>query len=139
MSGTIRVACASNGGELLDGHFGSCARFLVYEVSPESVRLIEARDTAATDDADDKNVARAALIGDCQVLFIQSIGGPAAAKVVRAGVHPVKVPTAAPAIETLDKLRFALHKPPPWLAKAMGVAAASLDPFRADAELAEDA
>ncbi len=128
--GSIRVACASNGGGVLDGHFGSCEHFLVYQVSPGDITLIEQRDTDVTEDAYDKNVARAALIADCQVVFIQSIGGPAAAKVVRAGVHPVKVPKPVPTEEILVKLQGALQTPPPWLAKAMGVEAASLDPFR---------
>ena len=138
MSGSIRVACASNGGELLDGHFGSCEQFLIYQVAPGELTLIETRDTAATDAAEDRNVARAQLIADCQVVFIQSIGGPAAAKVVRAGVHPVKVPKAAPAQEVLIKLQAALVSPPPWLAKVMGVEAASLAPFRELVEAAEE-
>ncbi len=139
MAGVIRVACASNGDEMLDGHFGSCEHFLIYQVSPKEVLLLEERPTAAADDAEDKNVARAALINDCQVVFVQSIGGPAAAKVVRAGVHPVKVPKPAPTREVLAKLQTALVNPPPWLAKAMGVPAASLDPFRAVAEATEEA
>lgn len=137
MSGSIRVACASNDGAILDGHFGSCERFLIYQVSPAELTLIEARETAATDDAEDRNVARARLINDCQVVFIQSIGGPAAAKVVRAGVHPVKVPKPAPAREVLVKLQTALVSPPPWLAKVMGVEAASLAGYRELAEAAE--
>jgi nitrogen fixation protein NifX len=128
--GSVRVACASNGTEVLDGHFGSCERFQVYEVSPQAVRFLEARATAEADEAEERNAARAALIGDCQVLFIQSIGGPAAAKVVRAGVHPVKVPKPTPIAELVAKLQTALHSPPPWLAKAMGVEAASLAPYR---------
>ncbi|MDP1536355.1 MAG: NifB/NifX family molybdenum-iron cluster-binding protein [Burkholderiales bacterium] len=138
MSGSIRVACASNSGEILDGHFGSCERFLIYRVSPGELTLIEARETAATDAAEDRNVARAQLIDDCQVVFIQSIGGPAAAKVVRAGVHPVKVPKSAPAREVLVKLQTALVSPPPWLAKVMGVEAASLAGYREMAEAVEE-
>ena len=91
MPGSIRVACASNREDLLDGHFGSCERFLVYQVSPAEVRLIGVRPTLEADHAEDRNVARAALIDDCQIVYVQSIGGPATAKVVRAGVHPVKV------------------------------------------------
>lgn len=128
--GSVRVACASNGTEVLDGHFGSCERFLVYQVSPESVSLLEPRATAAADEAEDRNVARSQLIADCQVVFVQSIGGPAAAKVVRAGVHPVKVPKPTPIAELVAKLQTALNSPPPWLAKAMGVEAASLAPYR---------
>jgi nitrogen fixation protein NifX len=138
MSGSVLVACASNGGEMLDGHFGSCEQFLVYRVSQTEISLVEARATEATDEAEDRNVARSQLIGDCQVVFIQSIGGPAAAKVVRAGVHPVKVPKAAPTREVLLKLQAALVSPPPWLAKVMGVEAASLATFRELAEAVEE-
>jgi nitrogen fixation protein NifX len=131
MPGSIRVACASNTGEQLDGHFGSCERFLIYQVSPTESRLVALRPTLEADAEEDRNVARAALINDCQVVYIQSIGGPAAAKVVRAGVHPVKVPTSAPARDVLIRLQGALASPPPWLAKIMGVEAASLAEFRA--------
>jgi nitrogen fixation protein NifX len=119
---SLRVACASNSGENIDGHFGSCERFLVYQVTPDALRLIDARPTLAADhDEEDRNAARARLIGDCQLVYVQSIGGPAAAKVVRAGSHPVKVPQAGAARELLARLQIALIAPPPWLAKAMGV------------------
>ena len=97
MPGSIRVACASNNGEELDGHFGSCERFLIYQVSPAESRLLAVRPTLEADHAEDRNASRATLIADCQVVYVQSIGGPAAAKVVRAGAHPVKVPRPAPA------------------------------------------
>jgi nitrogen fixation protein NifX len=137
LPGSIRVACASNNGEALDGHFGSCERFLVYQVSPTAIRLIGVRPTLAADQADDRNVARAAIIADCHVVYVQSIGGPAAAKAVRAGVHPVKIPGGGPARATLARLQTSLLQPPPWLAKAMGVAAGSLARFAAAAETAD--
>jgi nitrogen fixation protein NifX len=133
----LRVAVASNTDGILDGHFGSCERFLVYQVSADAHRLIETRSTAEADEAADRNLARVALIADCQVLFVQSIGGPAAAKVVRAGVHPVKIAKGGPADETLARLQESLKSPPPWLARVMGVEAASLAPFRELAEAAE--
>jgi nitrogen fixation protein NifX len=139
LPGSIRVACATNNGELLDGHFGSCERFLVYQVSSAAIRLIGVRPTLGADHADDRNVARAAIINDCHVVYVQSIGGPAAAKVVRAGVHPVKIPGGAPARETLARLQVTLNRPPPWLAKIMGVAAGSLARFVDAAELNETA
>ena len=139
MPGSIRVACASNRDEELDGHFGSCERFLVYQLSPSELRLIAVRPTLAAEHAEDKNVARAALIADCQVLYVQSIGGPAAAKVVRAGVHPVKVPKPLPARDALPRLQQTLVNPPPWLAKIMGVAAGSLAPFRELVDAADEA
>ena len=60
-------------------------------------------------------------IKDCQLLFIASIGGPAAAKVVRAGLHPLKKPDAGPAREEIAALQHVIGADaPPWLAKAMG-------------------
>ena len=133
MPGSIRVACASNTGEVLDGHFGSCERFLIYQLTPTESRLIAIRPTLEADHAEDRNAARAALIADCDVVFIQSIGGPAAAKVVRASVHPVKVPRSESARAVIARLQATLHKPPPWLAKVMGVPAQSLEKY-AEAE-----
>jgi nitrogen fixation protein NifX len=126
MPNSLRVAVASNHGEELDGHFGSCERFLIYRVSPETARLVEIRSALDADREEDRNAARAALVADCQILYLQSIGGPAAAKVVRAGVHPIKQPGGGPAREAIARLQTSLHAPPPWLARAMGVPAASL-------------
>ena len=134
LPGSIRVAIANNKGENLDGHFGSCERFLVYQVSPEDIRLIAARSGLDADEAEDRNKARAEVIADCDLLFIQSIGGPAAAKVVRAGVHPLKKPKGGAAREILAELQGALVCPPPWLARIMGLPAASLAKFEVEEE-----
>lgn len=134
LPGSLRVAVASNTDENLDGHFGTALRFLVYQVGREAIRLIDVRPTAECDLAEDKNAARAALIADCQIAYVQSIGGPAAAKVVRAGVHPLKVATAGPARDTIARLQAILDAPPPWLAKIMGVQARSLSRFAEGAE-----
>ncbi|WP_058554364.1 dinitrogenase iron-molybdenum cofactor biosynthesis protein [Thiohalocapsa sp. ML1] len=133
--GSILVACASNGGELLDGHFGSCRRFLIYQVAAGAYRLIDVRaieDSVATDD---KNADRAALIRDCQVLFVASIGGPAAAKVVKLDIHPIKYPQGGNARERMAALAEQLaDKPPPWLAKVMGQSNEERIRFERDAE-----
>jgi nitrogen fixation protein NifX len=129
MPGSLRVAVASNSEQNLDGHFGSCPRFLVYQVGRNDIRLIDVRSTLITDDAEDKNVARAELIGDCQIVYVQSIGGPAAAKAVRANVHPVKIPEGGRATAVLQRLQAVLDAPPPWLAKILGVEAKSLKKY----------
>ena len=134
MPGSIRVAIAANRGENLDGHFGSCDRFLVYQVGQAAIKLIDVRSTAEADGAEDKNAALSALINDCQIVYIQSIGGPAAAKVVRAGVHPIKKPGGGSAREVLAELPGRLGCPPPWLAQIMGVPSASLARFEENIE-----
>lgn len=117
---SIRVAVASNAGALLNGHFGSCIRFLVYQLSHDDYRLIDIRSTIEADSADDRNLFRANLIKDCHVLFVQSIGGPAAAKVIRADIYPIKVPEVIDAVEKLREFQQVFTAPPPWMAKALG-------------------
>ncbi len=124
MPGSIRVAVASNTAERMDGHFGSCLRFLVYQVSQEEVRLIDIRPTLGADESEDRNAFRADLIRDCQVLYLVSIGGPAAAKVIKAGIYPMKQAEESEARDILAKLQTILvGSPPPWLAKIIGVSA----------------
>lgn len=129
LPGSLRVACASNGGELLDGHFGSCRNFLIYQVGPNEVRLIDVRlavseeDSIHIDNIDiDKNALRAKTIADCQILYVVSIGGPPVAKVVRAGIHPIKRPNGGSARGAASELMGVLQgdSVPPWLAKVLG-------------------
>ena len=134
MPGSLRIACASNGGERLDGHFGSCSRFLIYQVAADECRLIDIRSTAEGEDAEDKNVWRAGLIADCQVVHVISIGGPAVAKVVRANIHPVKHPRPLDARAVMAEMqKVVAGSPPPWLARAMGREAETLKAFLEDA------
>lgn len=139
MPGSIRVAIASNTAERMDGHFGSCLRFLVYQVNQDTIRLIDLRPTHEADSSDDRNAFRADLIKDCQVLYVASIGGPAAAKVIKAGIYPMKLPEEAEAREVLGKLQTILGgHPPPWLAKIMGVSSFQKKRFDEDEPLEED-
>ena len=124
MPGSVRVAVASDKGDTLSGHFGSCLRFLVYQVSPGEIRLVDIRDTMDAEFAEDRNLWRAQLIGDCHVCYVVSIGGPAAAKVIRADIYPIKIPDGGPAVDVLAGFQKAMvDSPPPWLLKILGVAA----------------
>lgn len=76
---SLRVAVASNTAANLDGHFGSAPRFLVYQVGRCAIKLVDVRPTVIADEAEDKNVARSELINDCQLVYVQSTGGPATA------------------------------------------------------------
>lgn len=119
--GAIRVAIASNGGERLDGHFGSCRRFLIYQVSAGTIDLIDVRPTEGADLAEDRNGYRVELIRDCQVVYVQTIGGPAGSKVVRAGIYPLKRIEGGQAEAVLAELQQVMgDAPPPWLARLIG-------------------
>lgn len=124
LPGSLRLAIASDSGADLNGHFGSCLRYLVYQVSPTASRLIGIRSALEADFAEDKNLFRCQLIADCHVLYVVSIGGPAAAKVIRADIFPIKLPNGGPATEVVQRFQQALvESPPPWLSKILGVSA----------------
>ncbi|MCB1920308.1 MAG: dinitrogenase iron-molybdenum cofactor biosynthesis protein [Candidatus Competibacteraceae bacterium] len=127
---SIRVACASNGGERLDGHFGSCARFLIYQVSATETRLIAVRSASNVARLSiDHSADRVALIADCDLLCVLSIGGPAAARVVNSGIHPIKRAWPGQAQPVLDELQAVLAgDPPPWLARIIGRASTVQSP-----------
>jgi len=123
MPHSIRVAVASNGDEMLDGHFASCEFLLIYQVSADEIRLIDSCSTESAADSGDKTAGLVKLIQDCHVLFVVSVGGPAAAKVVKAGIHPIKRPQGGRAREVVAELQPVLAgSPPPWLAKVLGTA-----------------
>ncbi|MEM7761825.1 MAG: dinitrogenase iron-molybdenum cofactor biosynthesis protein [Cyanobacteria bacterium P01_A01_bin.40] len=122
MPNSIRIAVASNTAEKLDGHFGSCHRYLIYQLSADEIRLIDVRSAIEADLSEDKNAFRVNLIRDCPVLYVVSIGGPAAAKVIQAYIYPMKIETGGDIREILADLQQAIAtSPPPWLAKILGV------------------
>ncbi|MCB1887142.1 MAG: dinitrogenase iron-molybdenum cofactor biosynthesis protein [Rhodocyclaceae bacterium] len=124
MPGSVRIALASDGGSGLNGHFGSCLRFLVYQVSPTESRLVDIRDAMEADYADDKNAFRAQLISDCAVVYVVSVGGPAAAKIIRANIYPIKRAEGGEAEGVVAEFQQMMAvAPPPWLAKILGVEA----------------
>ncbi len=122
MPGSIRVALASNSGANLDGHFGSCLRYLVYQVSADVVRLVDVRSALEADFAEDRNAFRVELIKDCHLLYVVSVGGPAAAKIIRADIYPMKKIEGGHAKDVLSELQGMMRGVrPPWLAKVIGV------------------
>jgi nitrogen fixation protein NifX len=117
----LKVAFATGSGSHVDQHFGWCCRFDVYEVSAQGYELSETRllDPPEANE-EDKIDSRLRAVEDCAIVHLASIGGPAAARVIKARVHPVKVPDDTAVIELLDRLqRVVAGSPPPWLRKAL--------------------
>ncbi len=109
---------------------------MIYQVSADEARLIDIRSTDIPKglEVDDKNLFRAELIQDCQVLYIASVGGPAAAKIVKLGIHPMKLPGVETITGIIGQLQAVIAgTPPPWLAKVMGIEAAERFRFEREA------
>ena len=130
---TLWVACTSNSGELIDGHFGSCLRILIYEVGASGWALRKVLPTLACGHGEARSLALLELIKGCQLLITLSIGGPAAARVTNNNIHPLRVKQAEPAAISLSRLQQVVGgNPPPWLAKILGRNAAPA-PWQAEA------
>lgn len=137
MPGSIRVACASNGGYRVDGQFASCSRFLIFQLLPDESRLVEVREAVYDEPkpGEDKHAKLADLIADCHLLYVLSIGGHAAAMVVKRGVHPIRLREPRWADALLGELQNVMRTaPPPWLAKIMGQPPEARVRFECDTE-----
>ena len=135
--GSLRVAIATQDMKNLNAHFGSARRLAVYDVTPvgwtfvETVSFDDVSDQSGSHrtDGDDKISAKVEGLAGCHLLFCLAIGGPSAAKVVAAGVHPLKMPAAQPIEAVLERTREMLSgSPPPWLRKVLAGAGAVQKP-----------
>ncbi|MER9867274.1 nitrogen fixation protein NifX [Mesorhizobium sp. M0136] len=127
-AGALRVAIATQDMKNLNAHFGSARRFAVYDVMREEWNLVEA---VAFDDVsdergkhqtegDDRITPKVEALKGCHLLFCLAIGGPSAAKVVSAKIHPIKVPHPQTIQEVLLRTQMMLRTcPPPWLRKVL--------------------
>jgi nitrogen fixation protein NifX len=129
----LRVAIATQDLKRLNAHFGSAKRFAVYDVTPTDARFVEAvsfgevSDETGShgDDGPDRIGPKVAALAGCHLLFVLAIGGPAAAKVVGAHIHPVKLASPEPIDAILTRVQGMMTgNPPPWLRKVMGSQAA---------------
>lgn len=124
----LRIAIATHDLAHLDAHFGSAKTFAIYDVTATSHRFVEAVGfddvTAQTGkhlDTEDRITPKIEALKGTALLFVLAIGGPSAAKVVRAGIHPVKLKAAEPISEVIARVQTMLHgDPPPWLRKILG-------------------
>ena len=107
----------------VDAHFGWARKIAIHEVTAGESRLVEVVEFAgelAEDGSEDKLVPKLEAVKDCAILYVAAIGGSAAAKVIKLGVHPVKAPTPQPIAEIIGRLQEVLQgTPPPWLRKAL--------------------
>ena len=124
----VRIAIATHDRVRLDAHFGSARTFVVYDVTPSSARFVEAigfddvaDETGQHAGPDDRITPKVEALAGCALLFVLAIGGPAAAKVVRADIHPIKVKAPEPIADVLARVQGMLAgSPPPWLRKILG-------------------
>lgn len=125
---SVRVALATQDGRTMNAHFGSAKRFVVYDVSASSVRLAETISFEAVSDesgehtkeGDDKNGTKIKALSGVDLLVVQAIGGPVAARVIKAQIHPIKFSAPEPVEQLVGKVQDMLRADtPPWLRKIL--------------------
>ena len=134
----MKVAFATQDQQRVDAHFGWAKHLAVYEISPAGYSFVQDfgfGDDLAEDGNEDKLTPKLDAIRDCAIVSLAAIGGSAAARVVAAKIHPVKVTAPEPILDILDKLQDVLKgTPPPWLRKAMNKGEARSFDFENDVE-----
>ena len=121
------IAFASSNGELIDSHFASAPSFELYEFGGKKHGFIHSAQILthisermeSMEDSEDKVDARINKLKECAIVYCTQIGGPAAARLVQSGIHPLKVPEGTKIYDELGKLiqLFNSGKLPPWLKK----------------------
>lgn len=117
MNSALRVAFATKDMEEVNAHFGGAKEFVVYNISKEGYEVSEVikTDTSELED-DDKTDFRVRALKGVNIMYCESIGGTAAAKVIRAGIHPMKVNEGTLIEDLLKSLVSMINgNPPPWV------------------------
>ena len=116
-STALRVAFATKDMEEVNAHFGGAKEFVVYNVSKDGYEVSEVikTDTSELED-DDKTDFRVRALKGVNIMYCESIGGTAAAKVIRAGINPMKASDGTLIEDLLKNLvRMINGNPPPWI------------------------
>jgi nitrogen fixation protein NifX len=128
----MKVAFATTDGCLVDEHFGRAGRFAILEFTtagytqlPDLV-FAEGRDrtvesTRGQGDVHDNAVEqKVERLRDCRLVYMTAIGGPAAARLARLGIMPIKVPERTVILDAAERLKEQIRTaPPPWLRLAL--------------------
>ena len=123
LENSIKVAFATKDLETINAHFGGAKEFVVYNVSKDGFELdgvIKTDTTELTGDA--KTEFKVKALEGINIMYVESIGGTAAAKVIRAGINPMKVQEPVRIEEVLKELIEMINtNPPPWIKRIMNI------------------
>jgi nitrogen fixation protein NifX len=123
LENSIKVAFASNDMQKINAHFGGAKEFCVYSVSKEGFELDGIVKTDTSDlEGDDKTDFKVKVLEGVNIMYCESIGGTAAAKVIRSGMHPMKAEQESKIEDVLKELVTMINtNPPPWIKRIMHV------------------
>ena len=128
----MKVAFATTDGIHVDEHFGRAGRFAIYEFTKNGYSSLDDRVFSVGRDMlvegtrglgslhDDAVQGKVEKVSDCDIIYMTSIGGPSAARLVKKGIMPVKVKGKMRIEEEAVKLMETIRNaPPPWMRRAL--------------------
>ena len=123
LDNSMKVAFATKDLDLINAHFGGAKEFVVYNVSPDGFEVdgVIKTDTSAMN-GDEKTEFKVKALHGINIMYCESIGGTAAAKVIRAGMNPMKVQEPRKIEDVLKELVIMINdNPPPWIKRIMNI------------------
>ena len=123
MENSMKVAFATKDLETINAHFGGAKEFVVYNVSKDGFALEGVIKTDTSElNGDAKTEFKVEALKGINIMYVESIGGTAAAKVIRAGINPMKVQEPRSIEEVLKELIEMINtNPPPWVKRIMNI------------------
>jgi nitrogen fixation protein NifX len=119
----MKVAFASKDMKTVNAHFGGAKEFTVYNLSKDGYELDGVIKTDTDNlEGDDKTDFKVKTLNGISIMYCESIGGTAAAKVIRGGIHPMKVDQPTLIEDILkDLVKMVNDNPPPWIKRVMNI------------------
>lgn len=119
----MKVAFASKDMQSINAHFGGAKEFVIYDVSKDGFKLSGVIKTDTSElSGDDKTDFKVKALKGINIMYCESIGGTAAAKVIRGGINPMKVQEPRMIEEVAAELVEMINgNPPPWVKKIMNM------------------
>lgn len=120
---TMKIAFATKDMETINAHFGGAKEFVVYNLGKDGFELsgVIKTDTSSLS-GDDKTDFKVQALQGINIMYCESIGGTAAAKVIRGGINPMKVQEPRRIEDVLKELLVMVNdNPPPWVKRIMNI------------------
>jgi nitrogen fixation protein NifX len=123
LENAIKVAFASKDMETINAHFGGAKEFVIYDLSKDGYKLSGVIKTDTSElNGDDKTDFKVKALAGINIMYCESIGGTAAAKVIRGGINPMKVQEPRKIVDVAAELVEMINgNPPPWVKKIMNI------------------
>jgi nitrogen fixation protein NifX len=133
----MKIAFTTQDQVHINAHFGSASKIDVYEISADGYEFVETLKFGGDlkeDGNEDKLAPKVEALADCTIVYVSSIGGSAAARLIKKRITPVKSKSEEEEIsDVLTRLVQTLKgNPPPWLRKALQQKSQSFEELEAE-------